>query len=236
MEILMRAMKELNIKYDEGIIQQFETDRKLVLEWNKKVNLTAIREPEAFEIKHFVDSLLCCVYPAFQRGKRIIDIGTGAGFPGIPLAICFPQKEFVLVDSLNKRIKILNEIIEALGLSNVTAINGRAEDLARMEQHREQYDICLARAVANLTVLAEYCMPFVKVGGSFGAYKARNTEEEIHGSHRALQLLGGRLETKTTVPLDGVALEHEILWIIKTKPIPAKFPRKAGIPEKAPLL
>jgi 16S rRNA (guanine527-N7)-methyltransferase len=236
MKYLKKAMTQLGIKYDDETIEQFQTYRELVLSWNEKLNLTAIKDPEDFEIKHFVDSLLCCGYPAFNQAKKMIDVGTGAGFPGMPLAICFPQKEFVLVDSTNKKIKILNEIIETLNLSNVSTIHARAEDLAREKLHRERYDLCLSRAVANLALLSEYCLPFVKVNGHFAAYKALNSEEEIEASHKALQVLGGKLEARTTVAVDGVELNHQILWIKKSKATPANYPRKAGIPVKSPII
>jgi 16S rRNA (guanine527-N7)-methyltransferase len=236
MNYLKRTMTQLGIKYNDETIEQFQTYRELVLSWNEKLNLTAIKDPDDFEIKHFVDSLLCCGYPAFNQANKMIDVGTGAGFPGMPLAICFPQKEFILVDSTNKKIKILNEIIETLKLSNVSTIHARAEDLAREKLHRERYDLCLSRAVANLALLSEYCLPFVKVNGYFAAYKALNSEEEIEASHKALQILGGKLETQTTVAVDGVELNHQILWIKKSKATPANYPRKAGIPVKSPII
>ena len=235
MEILHRAMKVMDIEDSHQRLDTFRTYRDLVLEWNEKVNLTAIKDPEEFEVKHFVDSLLASVYPGFLKAKNVVDIGTGAGFPGLPLAICFPEKQFVLVDSLNKRIRILNEIIRALNIHNAAAIHGRAEDLAVQDTHRQQYDVCLSRAVADLSVLAEYCLPFVRIGGYFGSYKSADVDRELSGSKRALKVLGGRFITATKVPLEDIDLNHQILWIEKVSQTPAKYPRKAGIPSKEPI-
>lgn len=237
----MKQLEQALIEFGfggEGLdkrLAQFSRYRELVLDWNTKVNLTAIKDPEEFERKHFVDSVSCCRFPSFFQANSVIDVGTGAGFPGIPLAILFPETEFVLLDSLNKRIKILVEICQELNLKNVTPVHGRAEDLARQTMHREQYDFCLSRAVANLAVLSEYCLPFVKVGGWFGAYKTGNAEEEIRRSRQALRLLGGALKTETKWFPGGVDLDHTILWIQKEQPIGKKFPRKAGTPQKEPL-
>ena len=237
MKRLKKQLEELGFGGEtlEQKIQIFSRYRDLVLDWNTKVNLTAIKDPDEFELKHFMDSVSCCMFPEVRKAEKIIDVGTGAGFLGIPLAILFPEKEFVLLDSLNKRIKILQEISEELNLYNVRPIHGRAEDLARREEHREQYDLCVSRAVANLGVLAEYCLPFVKVGGWFGAYKTGNAEEEIRQSRQAIRILGGKLETETTYNPDGMDFGHKILWIKKENQTGKKFPRKAGTPQKEPL-
>jgi 16S rRNA (guanine527-N7)-methyltransferase len=235
MNILPRAMEVLKIPPNEKMIESFYKYRDLVLYWNEKVNLTAIKDPKEFEIKHFVDSLFAGDFQGFLSGSKIIDIGTGAGFPGLPLAICYPLKQFTLVDSLNKRVKIVNEIIDALGVDNARAIHGRAEDLATLHAYRQQYDVCLSRAVSNLSVLSEYCLPFVKVGGYFGAYKSKDADEEIDAGQNALKVLGGALEATTIVELDDIDIDHQILWIRKIRGTPVKYPRKAGMPSKEPL-
>ena len=196
MELLKRALDKMEIDSQDDLIEKFRIYRDLVLKWNEKVNLTAIKDLEEFEEKHFVDSLICYSFHAFKKADRIIDIGTGAGFQVLVLAICYPEKEFVLVDSLNKRIKILDEIIDILSVKNVRTIHSRAEDLAKDKKHREKYDVSLARAVAHLSVLSEYCLPFVKVGGYFGAYKSGSIDDELDESRKAIKILGGRYKDK----------------------------------------
>lgn len=191
--------------------------------------------PDEFAEKHFVDSLLACAFSEFLKGEIIIDIGTGAGFPGLPLAICFSNKSFVLVDSLLKRVKILREIIKELGVCNVEAIHGRAEDLAIITEHREKYDFCLSRAVADLAVLSEYCLPFVKVGGYFGAYKTIGSKNELEESKKALNVLGGKVTNITEFPEGITDLRHHIYWVSKIKKTPDKYPRQAGIPSRNPI-
>ena len=235
LDLLKDALPALDLPADEETISRFEKYRSLVLSWNDKVNLTGIKDPIEFEKKHFIDSLLCAKYPAFLNAVKIVDVGTGAGFPGLPLAICFPDKEFVLVDSQQKKLTILSEIIDTLGVKNARTIHGRAEDLANNPKHRERYDLCLSRAVADLSVLSEYCMPFVKVGGYFAAYKTLSAEEEIKRSENAIGLLGGKIREATAVKMPGASLDHQIIWIEKTAATPEKYPRKAGTPEKSPL-
>lgn len=235
MEILRNAMSILGIDVDNGKIDVFKKYRDLVIDRNTKVNLTAITDPKDFEIKHFVDSILAAAFSGFKDAGNVIDIGTGAGFPGLPLAICFPDKQFVLVDSLNKRIRIINEIIDILDINNAIALHGRAEDLANKAEHRDKYDICVSRAVAELSVLAEYCLPFVRTGGFFGAYKTLEALKELQNSNKALKQLGGCYHVATKVNLNGVETNHQILWIKKVSRTPAKFPRKAGMPSKEPL-
>jgi len=208
---------------------------ELILEWNEKVNLTAITDKEEFIKKHYIDSVAVCAFSQMRKAHSIIDVGTGAGFPGIPLAILYPDKKFLLMDSLNKRIRIIEELSREIGLQNVTFRHGRAEELAQSRDHREHYDLCVSRAVANLAVLSEYCLPFVKVGGWFAAYKTGTIEEELNESRRAIELLGGKPEESSQLKIKGYDLDHRILFIKKVKKTMAKYPRKAGTPSKEPL-
>lgn len=235
MNLLIETMDHLGIPYNDKMLQQFQGYMDGILEWNEKVNLTAITEPADFVQKHYVDSILCAPYTPFSEAEKIIDVGTGAGFPGIPLAILFPDKEFVLMDSLNKRLKIIHELSQGLGIYNVSLCHGRAEDLGQMKRHREQYDLCVSRAVANLAVLSEYCLPFVKVGGWFAAYKSLEAEQEIEESKKAIKILGGELMENKNLSLPGYELNHSIVFIKKEKKTLAKYPRKAGTPVKEPL-
>ena len=172
--------EEQLLKYMEG-----------VLEWNEKVNLTAITDRDEFIQKHFIDSLLCAGTLEFTDSSSICDIGTGGGFPGVPLAICYPDKQFTLMDSLEKRLKIVRQLCNEIGVENVEVVHGRAEELARQKDYREQFNLCVSRAVANMRVLSEYCLPFVKTGGCFIAYKGPDCQSEIDDARRAIQILGG---------------------------------------------
>lgn len=235
MEQLIEALEDMGLEYGEEQLRKFERYMKLILEWNEKVNLTSITEPQEFIKKHYVDSIAICSFSQMKDARSIIDVGTGAGFPGIPLAILFPQKQFLLIDSLNKRIKIIEEISREIGLQNVVFRHGRAEELAQSRDYRERYDLCVSRAVANLAVLSEYCIPFVRVGGSFAAYKTGAAEEELKESFRAIELLGGQPQENKPICIKGYDLDHRILFIKKIKKTLAKYPRKAGTPAKEPL-
>ncbi len=235
MEKLKRVLEALGLPEQERAIRLLSQYRALVLERNEQVNLTAIKDPEDFEIKHFADSLACVPRPEFQRAETVLDLGTGAGFPGIPLAVLFPEKRFVLLDSLNKRVRILSEFSETLGLRNVSAVHGRAEELGRNKEYRERFDLVLSRAVADLPVLCEYCMPFVKIGGAFGAYKSVDAELEAERAKSAAFLLGGEISGCSDFPFPWLGLDHKIVWIAKRRGTPAKYPRKAGTPAKDPL-
>ena len=233
MKYLKEAVASLGMELTEEQLRQFEAYRAGVLEWNEKVNLTAITDPEEFEMKHFADSVMSAGSEIMKNAQKIIDVGTGGGFPGIPLAILFPEKQFTLMDSLGKRIKIIDQLAKEIGIRNVELVHARAEDLAKKKEYREQYDVCVSRAVANLTTLSEYCIPFVKVGGYFAPYKTAAAEEEILEGKKALFILGGHLEDVSK--FSSAELDHTILWIKKVKMTPVKYPRKAGTPSKEPL-
>lgn len=235
MENLKQAIETFGYDSSADKLDRFERFMQLVIEWNEKVNLTAITERDEFIKKHFIDSLCCLPHDEYKTAESVIDVGTGAGFPGMPLAIMSPEKNFLLIDSLNKRIKILNEIIAELDLKNVTAVHGRAEELARNKLYREQFDICVSRAVSRLSVLSEYCLPFVKKGGWLAAYKGPDAEREIEDAHSALGKLGGKVFDIKNTEMDQFGISHRIVYIQKTMNTPKVYPRKAGTPEKKPL-
>ena len=235
MRKLIEYLEKNHISYNGKMIDRFDAYRGGILQWNQFVNLTAIRDPEEFTLKHFVDSVTCCGLPEYKEAEKIMDMGTGAGFPGVPLAILSPDKEFILADSLNKRLKIIEELCQNIGITNVRTVHGRAEDLGRDTEHREKYDICLSRAVANLSVLAEYCLPFVRVGGHMLAYKGADAESELADAERAMKLLGSVFCRTEDVFIGDEAKDHKILVIKKGGKTPSKYPRKAGTPAKEPL-
>ncbi|WP_186423935.1 16S rRNA (guanine(527)-N(7))-methyltransferase RsmG [Lacrimispora celerecrescens] len=236
-ESLRKELNLLSIELKENQINQFYDYFQLLVEWNKYMNLTAITEMDEVITKHFVDSLslIKAVEEIETKDYRIIDVGTGAGFPGIPLKIAFPELRITLMDSLNKRINFLNEGISRLGLEKIEAIHGRAEDLGRDPLHREQYDLCVSRAVANLSTLSEYCMPFAKVGGYFIPYKSGKIEEELGAAKHAIFLLGGSVKEVNTFLLPGTDVERSLVKIAKNNGTSKKYPRKAGLPSKEPL-
>lgn len=233
--VLTEKVKELSIVLNDKQIQQFEQYYNILVEWNKVMNLTAITEYEEVVEKHFLDSLT--IVNAIHVGKieTLIDVGTGAGFPGIPLKIAFPHLKVTLLDSLNKRIKFLNEAIDLLELNDIKAIHGRAEDYAKQAEYREQYDICVSRAVANLATLSEYCLPYVKVDGLFVPYKSGEIDEELKSSEKAVSILGGKVEEVVKFQLPGTDIGRSFVKIHKIKETKKKYPRKAGMPTKEPL-
>jgi 16S rRNA (guanine527-N7)-methyltransferase len=207
----------------------------LLLEWNGKMNLTAITEHRDVVLKHFADCLSLIPYVEWKKGMKVIDVGTGAGFPGIPLKIVFPDLSVTLADSLNKRILFLEECIRELNLKKIDAVHGRAEDLGKNPAYREKYDLAVSRAVANLSSLSEYCLPFVKKGGSFIAYKAAEINDEYQMAKKAIHILGGESSGPSVLPLPQTELQRSFVVIKKVKETPGKYPRKAGLPSKEPL-
>jgi 16S rRNA (guanine527-N7)-methyltransferase len=231
---LRNGLKELGMEPDEKQTGQFMEYYRLLISWNEVINLTAITELKEVVVKHFIDSL-AIVKAINPSCDRIIDVGTGAGFPGIPIKLMFPGINMVLLDSLNKRIRFLDEVISKLDLANISTVHGRAEDLGRDSLHRGQYDICVSRAVARLAVLAEYCIPFVKQGGSFVAYKSGNVEEELREAAGAVRLLGADIEKVNEFIIPGTDIRRTLIVIRKTKDTPAKYPRTAGKAAREPL-
>ena len=227
------GLEKLNISLTEEQIQQFLTYYEFLVETNKVMNLTAITEFDEVIEKHFLDSLSLCQVYDLNRDVYILDMGTGAGFPGIPLKIAFPEINLVLADSLNKRIKFLQEVIDKLGLQKVEALHARAEEMGRNKQYREQFDLCVSRAVANLSSLSEYCIPFVKEGGKFISYKSGEIEEEVNAAKKAITVLGGKVED--VCKFDLYEQKRSFVIIGKQKKTPKAYPRKAGTPTKSPL-
>lgn len=220
---------ELNIKQQD----QFTKYKELLKEWNEKINITAITDDKEIDIKHFLDSLTPSNY--FIGKKKVIDIGTGGGFPGLPLKIWNNDLDITLLDSLNKRIIFLNEVIKELNFIDIIAIHGRAEELGRTQKYREQYDVCVSRAVASLNTLSEYCLPFVKVGGFFISMKGSNIDDELSKSEKAINILGGKIVKKEIIILPNSDIEHSLIIIEKKEETPTKYPRAGGKPKNNPL-
>ena len=234
-QLLREGLSSFPVKPTDRQLQQFLDYYDILTEWNQVMNLTAITDYEEVVAKHFVDSISLIQVTDLNREMKVIDIGTGAGFPGIPLKILFPELKITLLDSLNKRIRFLNEVIGKLELTDVEAIHGRAEDFARQKEYREQFDLCVSRAVANLSTLSEYCLPYVKKGGYFISYKSGDIEEEVKASGKALGILGGELEDVVKFSLPGTDIGRAFVKIRKIKDTSKKYPRKAGLPAKEPL-
>lgn len=234
-DILEKGLKELGLSLNDKQIQQLLQYYELLVSWNEVMNLTAITEFEEVCVKHFIDSVSLC--KAYDCTKKIslIDVGTGAGFPGIPLKIAFPNMKITLLDSLGKRVKFLNEVIAQLGLEDIEAIHGRAEDYAKPQLLRESFDVCVSRAVANLATLSEYCMPYVKVGGHFISYKSEKIVEEMQTADKAIATLGGEVEAQNEFTLPCSDIYRNLFVIKKCKATPKKYPRKAGLPSKEPI-
>ena len=226
---------KIQIELSEKQAEQFEQYYEMLIAKNEVMNLTAITEFEEVVQKHFIDSVMIKEVRELGDNEKWIDVGTGAGFPGIPLKIVYPQLQVTLLDSLNKRINFLNEVISALGLTGVETIHGRAEDYAKPGKCREKYDLCVSRAVANLSTLSEYCLPFVKVGGKFISYKSEKITEEMNTAQHAVKILGGKMDGQVEFTLPDSDIYRNLFIITKQKSTPAKYPRKAGLPSKEPL-
>ncbi|MBQ2937520.1 MAG: 16S rRNA (guanine(527)-N(7))-methyltransferase RsmG [Clostridia bacterium] len=232
-ELMKFYAEKIDIVFDDKQLNQFYDYMNLLIEWNKKINLTAITESEEIILKHFIDSLTINKY--IEKNKSIVDVGTGAGFPGIPLKIYRPDIKVTLVDSLNKRINFLNNVISELELENIYTVHGRIEDFGRNSKYRENFDYVTARAVANLTVLSEYLIPISKVGGKCICMKGSNVEDELEDSSKAINILGGEICKIDKFELPNTNISRNIVIIDKIRSTPSKYPRKSGIPVKEPL-
>ena len=234
-QLLEDGISALGLTPTEAILDDFFTFKNLLIEWNEKINLTAITEERDVVIKHFLDSLSCFKSGLDFSNKKVLDLGTGGGFPGVPLKIYDRSIQMTLLDSLNKRINYLKIVGETLGFEGVEYLHSRAEDSAVKPEYREQYDIVVSRAVANMSTLSEYCLPYVKIGGYFVAQKTVDAVEEIQSAERGIGLLGGKIEqiVEGTVPYSD--LKHNLVLIRKEKATPKTYPRKAGMPSKNPL-
>lgn len=235
MERLRRRAEQLNIQLDDNQLEQFRMYYEMLVEKNKVMNLTAITEFEEVLDKHFIDSILLGTVMELKWNSSVIDVGTGAGFPGIPLKIVYPHLRITLLDSLNKRVNFLNEVIHGLELTDITAIHSRAEDGARNPLYRESFDLCVSRAVANLSTLSEYCLPFVKKSGYFVSYKSSQIQAELEQAERAVSVLGGKLESVQSVTLPESDIIRQLVCIRKMKNTPKAYPRKAGTAAKQPI-
>lgn len=228
-------LEQLGITVSDRQREQFQKYYEMLVKWNEVMNLTAITEYDEVNEKHFVDSLAIVKGLDMNEVDYMIDIGTGAGFPGIPLKIIYPHLKVTLLDSLNKRVKFLDEVLRTLELENVKTLHGRAEDYSREEEYREKYDLCVSRAVSNLSVLSEYCIPYVKIGKMFVSYKSVNVDEEVEQSLNAIQILGGKLIKIDKIKLPDSDISRAFVYIEKVKSTSKKYPRKAGVPAKEPL-
>lgn len=207
-----------------------------ILRMNEFINLTAVTSPDEFVVKHLLDSLSCINSPEWKKAYKIADIGTGAGFPGVPLAIVDPSKKYSLIDSLQKRLRVIDQITDEINISNIQTYHLRAEEAGKSKEHREKYDLCVSRAVASMNVLVEWCLPLIKVGGTFIAYKGEKVSQELADAENAIRLLGGKINRLEEVNLSDCSAEnHVLVYIEKVKHTPNRFPRKSGVARKDPL-
>ena len=231
--LLENKLNTWSVSMSKAQMDQFELYYDLLIDWNSKMNLTAITDRDEVEVKHFIDSAAIASVIDMNSVSSMADIGTGAGFPGIPVKILFPHIDILLVDSLNKRVSFLNTVINELGLSGINAVHGRAENVSRESKYREYFDLCVSRAVANLASLTELCLPFVRVGGRFISYKSGNYEEEVSNAGNAISLLGGMLSSVIDLSIENSS--RSFIIVDKVANIVDKYPRREGIPLKKPL-
>jgi 16S rRNA (guanine527-N7)-methyltransferase len=236
LSVLDQGCQEMGIVLDGEQRQQFVDFYEYLVEKNKVMNLTGITEFQEVLVKHFLDSLACVKAVDIKKVKRMMDVGTGAGFPGVPLKIAFPHLEACLLDSLKKRVNFLEETFDLLKLTDITAVHGRAEEYAKNKAYRESFDLCVSRAVSNLATLSEYCLPYVKVGGSFISYKSGTVQEEAEQAEKAVKILGGKIRDVVYFSLPDSEIQRSLVVIEKVKSTPGKYPRKAGTPLKEPLV
>ena len=236
LSVLDQGCQEMGIVLDGEQRQQFVDFYEYLVEKNKVMNLTGITEFQEVLVKHFLDSLACVKAVDIKKVKRMMDVGTGAGFPGVPLKISFPHLEACLLDSLKKRVNFLEETFDLLKLTDITAVHGRAEEYAKNKAYRESFDLCVSRAVSNLATLSEYCLPYVKVGGSFISYKSGTVQEEAEQAEKAVKILGGKIRDVVYFSLPDSEIQRSLVVIEKVKSTSGKYPRKAGTPLKEPLV
>ena len=230
---LAEQLNSIGVQASAEQIELMTRYMEMILDRNQHINLTAIKDPDEFLLRHYVDSAAVMNIPEYQEASSVLDLGTGAGFPGVPLAILSPDKEFVLLDSLRKRLNVIEEFCGELGIHNVKVLHARAEDAGRDKKIREKMDLCVSRAVADLSVLSEYCLPVVRKGGAFIAYKGSDVESEAREAQKAIRVLGGKLDRIEKISVQG--MEHSLLVIHKNSKTPAQYPRKAGTPAKSPI-